>query len=79
MTQTQTQVVRDEDLLPEEREWLFGSDGDKATADGKFWKALDIFTVATRTLTGIIVLVGIYAGQVYEPPNNQNEVPAQTK
>ena len=80
MTQTQTQVARDEDLLPEEREWLFGSDGNKETADRKAFQALNIINIVRRTLIGITLLVGFYGGQVFEPSsNNQTEVPVQTK
>ena len=77
MAQTQAQVVRDEDLLPEEREWLFGSDGNKETADGKFWKILHI---ANKVMAGILIVLSLYGGQVFEPSSNTRpEVPVQTK
>lgn len=77
MTQAQTPVVKDEDLLPEERQWIFGSDGDKETADRKLFQLIDFMKIATA---GFVLLAGMYSGQVFEPSsNNQTEVPVQTK
>ena len=51
MLHTHDKVVKDEDLLPEEKEWLFGSDEDKETSDRRIFQVVNIVKLALSLIS----------------------------